>query len=219
MRVLLLILFCASVAVAVPITESPSSSSEETTEVADEENTVNTPLETSLERFLELIPSDKIKNMTAEAYLESAAVREASNFLRSREFRDAKDKLLEASEVQEFVKFLNQSGLNLIRFVRKVASRTGIPVTITSDGEEMDSSENSSEEQAVSSSEAATELTQLVDKVLAEMPQEQFFAVFFEKMESDSELSEFVERLNGDDFEAILLKVQVNAVSVFAGDL
>lgn len=188
-----------------------------TTEVAEQplDEGLNTALETSLESFLTLVPADKVQNMTAEAYLESAAVREASNFLRTREFRDAKDKLLDAPEVQAFVKFLNQSGLNLVRFVRKVGRLTGVPVTIRSDtGEEMDSSENSTEEeelQAVASSEAATVLTQLVDKVLAEMPQEQFFAVFFEKMESDTELSEFVERLNGDEFEAILLKVQVSS--------
>lgn len=196
---------------AAPVTDNSTSSSEETTEVIEQEEAPLTALELSLESFLAQIPSEKIQNMTATMYLESAVAREASNFLRSREFLDAKDKLLEASEVQEFVKFLNQSGLNLVRLVRKVGCRTGIPVTIRSeDGEEIDSSEDSSEEeQVVVSSEAATMLAQLVDKVLAELPQEQFFAVFFEKMESDSEFSDFVERLNGDEFEAILLKVQV----------
>lgn len=191
---------------------SSSSSSEESAEVVsvDQDEGVNTPLETSLESFLSLVASEKIQNMTAEAYLESRAVRDASNFLRSREFIDAKDKLLEAPEVQEFVKFLNQSGLNVVRFVRKVGNRTGIPVTINSDGEEMNFSESSDEdEEVVASTEATTTLTQLVDKLLAELPQEQFFAVFFEKMESDNEFSDFVERLNGDEFEAILLKVQV----------
>lgn len=206
----LVLLLLLSVSAAAPVEDDSTSSgsSEETTEVVDVEiPTVNTVLENSLETFLGLVDANKIQNMTAEAYLESRAVRDASNFLASREFLDAKDKLLEAPEVQEFIKFLNQSGLNVVRFVRKVGNRTGIPVTITSD-DEMDESSDEDEE-VVASTEAATLLTQLVDKLLAELPQEQFFAVFFEKMESDSEFSEFVERLNGDEFEAILLKVQV----------
>lgn len=218
---LAILLLSVNLISAAPVADNSTSSSEEdsTTEVADQQQQddgVDSPLEGSLESFLALIPSDKIQNMTAEAYLESAVAREASNFLRTREFRDAKDKLLEAPEVQEFVKFLNQSGLNLIRFVRKVGNRTGIPVTIRDGAGGAESSENSSSEEeaaVVASSEAATVLTQLVDKLLAELPQEQFFAVFFEKMESDSEMSEFVERLNGDEFEAILLKVQVNSAA------
>lgn len=189
-----------------------SSSSEESEEEVpepivlelEEDITEDTVLEASLERFLDLVPSDRIRNVTAEAYLASEAVREAFNFLRSREFLNAKDKLLESPEAQEFVKFLNQSGLNVARFVRKVSNRTGIPVP-NLNNEEADFSGSSEEEGA----EAATVVSQLVDKVLTELPQEQFFAVFFEKMESDTEFSEFVERLNGDEFEAILIKIQV----------
>lgn len=196
---------------------SSSSSSEETVEVGVDTTTPdqrqsevedveeNTALETSLESFLGLIPVEKIRNMSAVAYLSSDATRESFNFLRSREFLDAKDKLLQASEVQEFVKFLNQSGLNVVRFVRKVSNLTGIPATIINPEEAEDLSESAEEE----GTNAASVLTQLLDKILAELPQEQFFTIFFEKMESDSEFSEFVERLNGDEFEAILVKVQV----------
>lgn len=217
---LLLLVLLIGATVAAPVTESSASASEESTETAndhqEEDLGVDTPLEASLGSFLELVPAPKIQNMTTKAYLDSSVVREASNFLRSPEFRDAKEKLLEAPEVQEFVKFLNQSGLNLIRFVRKVGRSTGIPVTVR-DGEEPESSEENTEEEddeeaeqaVLANSEAAAVLTQLVDKLLAELPQEQFFALFFEKMEADSEMSEFVERLNGDEFEAILLKLQV----------
>lgn len=180
-----------------------------------EEVEENTALETSMENFLGLIPAEKIRNMSAVAYLSSDATRESFNFLRSREFLDAKDKLLQAAEVQEFVKFLNQSGLNVVRFVRKVSNLTGIPATIINPEEASDISESQEEDEA----NAASVLTQLLDKILAELPQEQFFAVFFEKMESDSEFSEFVERLNGDEFEAILVKVQVNEwISICLGD-
>lgn len=189
-----------------------SSSSEESEEEVpepivlelEEDITEDTVLEASLERFLDLVPSDRIRNITADSYLENEPVREAFNFLRSREFLNAKDKLLASPEAQEFVKFLNQSGLNLSRFVRKVSNRTGIP-TPNLNNEEADFSGSSEEE----TTESATFVSQLVDKVLAELPQEQFFAVFFEKMESDTEFSEFVERLNGDEFEAILVKIQV----------
>lgn len=200
---LLALLFATSSVLAATIAPGNSSSSEETVEIVDQEEEVeDSALEASLESFLNLVPTENIRNVSAEAYLESEAVRESFNFLRSREFLDAKDRLLEAPEAQEFIKFLNQSGLNVTRFVRKVSNLTGIPATILN-GEEMNLS-GSSEEGL-----GATVLTQLVDKVLAELPQEQFFTIFFEKMESDSDFSEFVERLNGDEFEAILLKVQV----------
>lgn len=197
---------------AITTTINPdSSSSEETVEVIDQEiETESTALEMSLEKFLDIVPSETIRELSTESYLKSAGVRNCFNFLRSLEFRDAKDKLLQAPEVQEFVKYLNQSGVNVVRFVRKVSSRTGIPAILVSgnSSQEMDLSES---EEEVDGPIATADVTLFVDKVLTELPQELFFSIFFEKMESDNEFSEFVERLNGDEFEAILVKIQVKS--------
>lgn len=192
-------------------TVTTASTTTTTTSSSSSEECDDTELEEDLNSFLDLLPADKIRNITWKAYLESASIRETFNFIGSAEFVDAKNRLVETPEVGQFLTYLNQSGVDLIKFVRKVGVRTGIPPSSSHrrlhEPVSLSSEEEDDDNESTEGSSAA--VSKLLDRILAELPQEQIFTVFFEKLESSAEFSGFVERISSDEFETILTNIQV----------
>lgn len=93
----------------------------------DTKNSGKFDLQQDIDDFLDLIPKVEIQNLTRRYYFGDNEVRFAYEYCQSEEFLALREKILNLVEVKDFLKYLNESGLNLVELVNKLATIVGPP--------------------------------------------------------------------------------------------
>lgn len=111
------------------------SASEEVDE--EEEETVSTPTPTTtpvaspidMSPFIALIPTRQVQQIVSNYYRNDAEVQRAYGFLNSGSFAEKKQQLIQLPEVLAFTRYLNASGLDVLKLVRTVVQTISPPST------------------------------------------------------------------------------------------
>uniref|UniRef100_A0A1B0AB34 Protein G12 n=1 Tax=Glossina pallidipes TaxID=7398 RepID=A0A1B0AB34_GLOPL len=81
-----------------------------------------TPLD--LSDFLALIPAQRVQNIIRHYYHNDPEVKRAYSFMSSSEFARLKEHIIAVPEMSAFLRYLNNSGLDLVKFVNAIANLT-----------------------------------------------------------------------------------------------
>uniref|UniRef100_A0A1L8DR69 Putative microvillar protein with insect allergen related repeat n=1 Tax=Nyssomyia neivai TaxID=330878 RepID=A0A1L8DR69_9DIPT len=156
-------------------------------------------LKQDIDDFVDLIPKEEIQNLTRNYFFGDSEVRFAYEYCQSEEFHALREKIVNLPEVKDFLVYLNDSGLNLVELVNKLAGIVGPPQPV-------DSFEESSPEDSTSTDSAAAMggVSGFVDAIVALLPQDQILSLFFLKLETSSAFSNLIERIGSSEFERVL---------------
>lgn len=84
-----------------------------------------TDLQSDLNDFLELIPTDDIKEKFDEYYRNDMDIQHIYEYLSSKEFYELRKYVLDMQDVKEVLQYLHRKGFNVKLLVRKVGHRLG----------------------------------------------------------------------------------------------
>ncbi|XP_059615415.1 uncharacterized protein LOC132260981 [Phlebotomus argentipes] len=155
-------------------------------------------LRQDIDDFLDLIPKEEVKNLTRRYYFGDQEVRFAYEYCQSEEFLALREKILNLPEVTDFLKYLNESELNLVELVNKLARIVGPPQ------DALDTEEVSLEDRSLESATHLGGVSGFVDAIVALLPQDQILSLFFLKLETSSAFSNLIERIGSSEFERVL---------------
>ncbi|GAB0091784.1 Insect allergen-related [Sergentomyia squamirostris] len=162
-------------------------------------------LQQDIDDFLDLIPKEEVQNLTQKFYYGDGEVRFAYAYCQSDEFLALREKILNLPEVKDFLNYLNESGLNLVELVNKLAKIVGPPSDHVTLSEEEEEEEDSAED--TSNPDNASQLggvSGFVDAIVSILPQDQILSLFFTKLETSSAFSNLIERIGSSEFERVL---------------
>lgn len=103
--------------------ENPHSNDED-----DSRTIYNTQIDFS--DFIGLIPKDQVQGIVSNYLKNDEEVRHAYSYLQSKEFINTKQQILKLPEMAEFLRFVNQSGFDVLAFLDSVFAITSEPDTI-----------------------------------------------------------------------------------------
>lgn len=87
-----------------------------------------TPIDMSV--FVELIPTRQVQAIVSDFYRHDAEVQRAYGFLNSANFAEKKQQLIQLPEVLAFTRYLNASGLDVLKLVKSVMQAVDLPITV-----------------------------------------------------------------------------------------
>ncbi|KAH8299611.1 hypothetical protein KR044_003506 [Drosophila immigrans] len=182
--------------------ETSASASEE--EEQEQETTAAVaPIDMSA--FVALIPTQQVHAIVSDFYRNDAEVQRAYGFLHSNYFAEKKQLLIQLPEVLAFTRYLNASGLDVLKLTKNVLQAIGPPtplsVAVPVPAPVEDISSSATREQVKG-------LQGLVDRVLEVLPQDQILATFFDKIEADQQFSKLIESIGTPKFSKILSNLQ-----------
>lgn len=152
--------------------------------------------------FVNLVPQDEASAIVQRYYENDMEVRKAFDYLSSREFEELRERIIANPEVNSFLNYLNNSGLDVVGLAYALVNVTGMP----EDGElEGDEDENAN---STMPPESLSGLHGLVDSILDTLPQDQILSLFFDKLETNEEFAKLVENIGSPEFEKILHKLE-----------
>ncbi|XP_034652055.1 uncharacterized protein LOC117891008 [Drosophila subobscura] len=184
-----------------PLSEDVSVSEEQSEEEESqppEESPACQPID--LSAFVALIPAREVQSIASHYYHHDAEVQRAYTFL-STSFVAIKHQMLQLPEVLAFTRYLNASGLDVIKIMDSLA-KASKPSTL-------DLASNSAAGNATTTTrEPLNGLHGLVDSILDILPQDQLLATFFDKTESDKQFAALVDSIGTPKFAKILSNLQ-----------
>ncbi|KAH8399067.1 hypothetical protein KR215_001650 [Drosophila sulfurigaster] len=189
-----------------------SSASEE--ELEEEETTTATSTVSPIDMtaFVALIPTQQVHAIVSDYHRNDAEVQRAYRILSSRYFAEKKQLLIQLPEVQAFTRYLNASGLDVLKLVKDVLRAIGPSSTEVPTPQPETVTESASAPAEDISSSATREqvkgLQGLVDSVLEALPQDQILATFFDKIEADQQFSKLIDSIGTPKFSKILSNLQ-----------
>ncbi|KAL7737646.1 hypothetical protein ACLKA6_007754 [Drosophila palustris] len=203
---------------------SDASTSEEELEEEEEEETVATPIAVSpidMSAFVALIPTRQVQAIVKNYYSHDAEVQRAYGFLNTAYFAERQQQLVQLPEVLAFTRYLNASGLDVLKLLKTVLQTIGppgkeLPMTLEDNSSAacneltlpiVDNLETNSTGQHGE----VKGLQGLVDSVLDVLPQDQILATFFDKIEADQQFSKLVDSIGTPKFSKILSNLQNSA--------
>ncbi|XP_022222091.2 uncharacterized protein LOC111073859 isoform X1 [Drosophila obscura] len=190
-------------------TKSQSQLSEDIS-VSEEQSEEEPPTEESpacqpidLSAFVALIPAREVQSIASHYYHHDAEVQRAYAFL-STSFVAIKHQMLQLPEVLAFTRYLNASGLDVLKIMDSLAKAIK--------PSSLDLVSNSAAGNATLASATTREplngLHGLVDSILDILPQDQLLATFFDKTESDKQFAALVDSIGTSTFAKILTNLQ-----------
>ncbi|SPP73450.1 uncharacterized protein LOC117592296 isoform X1 [Drosophila guanche] len=184
-----------------PLSEDVSASEEQSEEEESQppkESPACQPID--LSAFVALIPAREVQSIASHYYHHDAEVQRAYTFL-STSFVAIKHQMLQLPEVLAFTRYLNASGLDVIKIMDSLA-KASKPSTL-------DLASNSAAGNATTTTrEPLNGLHGLVDSILDILPQDQLLATFFDKTESDKQFAALVDSIGTPKFAKILSNLQ-----------
>ncbi|XP_034477064.1 uncharacterized protein LOC117783659 [Drosophila innubila] len=203
-------------------TQSPThidaSASEELEEVTVPIPAISVATPIDMSPFIALIPTRQVQQIVSNYYRNDAEVQRAYGFLNSAYFAQKKQQLIQLPEVLAFTRYLNASGLDVLKLVTNVMQTIGPPSTDLPLTEEDNSSSACNELtlpvdnlEANTTTEQVKGLQGLVDSVLDALPQDQILATFFDKIEADQQFSKLIDSIGTPKFSKILSNLQNSA--------
>ncbi|XP_065368993.1 phospholipase D C [Calliphora vicina] len=114
-----------------------------------------TPLD--LSDFLSLIPATKVKTIVNHYYHNDPEVQRAHAFMSSRDFFMLKQHIIAVPEMSAFLRYLNNSGLDLVKFVTALTNLTSYEAanTVTTTNSTVDLNEATAAEAAITTAAAS----------------------------------------------------------------
>ncbi|XP_064543584.1 protein G12 [Drosophila montana] len=191
-----------------------SSSSEELDEVPPTVAEVVPPIDMSA--FVALIPARQVQAIVANYYRHDKEVQRAYAFLSSEFFAEMKQQILQLPEVLAFTRYLNASGLDVLKLTQTVVQATKattLPALEPTDSTTVSAVEALGGVNGEPSSKELNGLHGLVDSVLDVLPQDQILATFFDKTETDQQFSRLIDSIGTPKFSKILSNLQ-NSVPI-----
>ncbi|XP_022233031.2 uncharacterized protein LOC111073859 isoform X2 [Drosophila obscura] len=187
-------------------TKSQSQLSEDIS-VSEEQSEEEPPTEESpacqpidLSAFVALIPAREVQSIASHYYHHDAEVQRAYAFL-STSFVAIKHQMLQLPEVLAFTRYLNASGLDVLKIMDSLAKAIK--------PSSLDLVSNSAAGNASATTrEPLNGLHGLVDSILDILPQDQLLATFFDKTESDKQFAALVDSIGTSTFAKILTNLQ-----------
>jgi hypothetical protein len=70
--------------------------------------------------FIDILPIDEIRNLTKHFYANDEEMRESYDYLRNDGYKLIKDRLSQVAILKKFSGFLNDTGVNLSEFEKKI---------------------------------------------------------------------------------------------------
>lgn len=85
-----------------------------------------TDLQGDFNDFIDLLPTDELKEKIAEYYRNDMDIQHISEYMSSKEFYELRKHFLDTHDVKELLQFLNRKGINVKNLLRMVDHRLGI---------------------------------------------------------------------------------------------
>ncbi|XP_017149611.1 uncharacterized protein LOC108160256 [Drosophila miranda] len=157
-----------------------------------------------LSAFVALIPAREVQSIASHYYHHDAEVQRAYTFL-STSFVAIKHQMLQLPEVLAFTRYLNASGLDVLKIMDSLA-KASKPSSL--DLPTNSAAANASDWGSTTTREPLNGLHGLVDSILDILPQDQLLATFFDKTESDKQFAALVDSIGTPKFAKILSNLQ-----------
>ncbi|XP_031633159.1 protein G12 isoform X1 [Contarinia nasturtii] len=143
--------------------------------------------------FIELVPKAEIKAKIEEYYRNDMDVQHIFEYMHGKEFIELRKNILELPDVKETLQYLNKNGLNAKSLIRKLDHRLGVS--------KIRSSQLAFNPQTqFGTNTTIGGLNGLVEDVLALLPQDEIFMLFFEKLDSSPKFATFVQSIGDPSF-------------------
>ncbi|XP_055837712.1 uncharacterized protein LOC129906101 [Episyrphus balteatus] len=178
---------------------------DEIVKVGEDGNYVFEKPQIDMSDFVSLVPQE-VSGIVARYYKNDMEVQKGYTYLRSKDFDELKDRIIANPEMNSFLNYLNNSGLDVVGLAYALVNVTGTPEeNIVEEEEEEDKNANST---TTMPTESLNGLHGLVDSILDILPQDQILSLFFDKLETSEEFSKLVENIGSPEFEKILHKLE-----------
>ncbi|XP_055323199.1 protein G12 [Sitodiplosis mosellana] len=143
--------------------------------------------------FIELVPKAEIKAKIEEYYRNDMDVQHVFEWMHGKEFLELRKNILELADVKETLQYLNKNGLNVKSLIRKLDHRLGVS--------KIRSAQLAySTQTQFGTNTTIGGLNGLVEDVLALLPQDEIFMLFFEKLDSSPKFATFVQSIGDPSF-------------------
>lgn len=200
-------------------TSSPFEEEGYQTDEDDEQQTYNKG-QIDFSDFIELIPKDEVQGIVSNYLQNDEEVRHAYSYLQSIEFSNTKQQILRLPEMEQFLKFANQSGFDVLSFLDAIFAITAEP-TVISEYIRLTRQQlipyfpliciaSSTITPRNDDGTSMKGLTGLVDSILDVLPQDQILSLFFDKLENNEEFSYLVKNVGSEKFSKILQRMGVS---------
>lgn len=111
-----------------PYDEGDSSSDD----TIDDDETITYTARIDFSDFIELIPKEQVQGIISNYLQNDEEVRHAYSYLQSNEFSTTKAEILQLPEIENFLRFFNQSGFEILKVLDDIFTITAgaqIPMT------------------------------------------------------------------------------------------
>ncbi|XP_055704409.1 uncharacterized protein LOC129802528 [Phlebotomus papatasi] len=152
--------------------------------------------------FVNLLPVDKVLEVAEYHYENNKGLNKTLNYLRTNKFAKHWDNLFSLTEVDKFVDYVNQTGLNVFGLLNDFAAY----FELTPVGEDF---EDDVEERV----EFTWGFNALLNDVVELFPKEDLKALFDQKVANGGEFAEFVANYSTDEFKKLLKKLELSPVA------
>lgn len=177
--------------------------SDEIVKVEDGKYTFDKP-QIDMSDFLNLMPQEA-SGIVAKYYKDDKEVRRGIDYLRSEEFDELRDRIIANPEMNSFLNYLNNSGLDVVKLAYALVNVTGNPLDYE---DVMEEEQDKNANLTMMPAESLNGIHGLVDSILDILPQDQILSLFFDKLETSEEFSKLVENIGSQEFEKILHKLE-----------
>ncbi|XP_015127123.1 uncharacterized protein LOC107048468 [Diachasma alloeum] len=152
-------------------------------------------VQSDLEDFVMLLPVEEITKIGIKYLMNDADVQEAVKYIRTDEFKNLLMELQEEQDVSDFLKYLNDSGVNVYNIVNFLNDFLGVPhyprpVRISRAGE--------------------TGVQGMLNEIRAILPHDKIHALYEEKLKTSEDFRAFIHHFKAPQMQAIIDRLVVN---------
>ncbi|XP_063701562.1 protein G12-like [Culicoides brevitarsis] len=153
-------------------------------------------LQMDLYEFVDLVPVHEVNEILERYYISDTSIRKVYDFIGKYNYSFVDTKLTELIEVKRALRFFKRKNINLDEFKQYLYERFG-PHKINITFETIKYSNYSG-------------FYAMVDDILDEIPHDELVTLFFEKMETSNDFSDFLNWIGGEDFEEMKNALRLN---------
>ncbi|GLV33851.1 uncharacterized protein CBL_11265 [Carabus blaptoides fortunei] len=154
----------------------------------------NRGLKEDFQKFLALIPKDKVLAIAMNYLANDVEIQDAVIFLQSDDFKSLVLEVETIPEYNDFVKYLTSQGLDVVGYINKLHELLDLP------------------EYAVSRAQfrSGTGIRGLIDDIKAVLPIDDIKALYYETLRNSPDFANLVNVLKGDEFKGLVAKLRAN---------
>ncbi|KAL0116893.1 hypothetical protein PUN28_010039 [Cardiocondyla obscurior] len=146
-----------------------------------------------IQDFLDLIPVERLLEITLEYYAGDAEFQNLVRYLQSEKFKELVQEVENLSEIEELMNYIHDAGIDIYKIVNMMNEALGLP-PLTPPSRFI--------RKRISGG-----IRGYVDDILAVLPRQQLQDLYDEKLKTSKAFADFIAQLESENFQQIVNKV------------